>query len=138
MARDCAFPVLRDIFIRHSAVLSLTAVLLRKVPVNVVSKRTATKYVQRFTTRMYSHSVCSLNLLLGGSVVFLVIVVVVCFKLANDKFVTKCQRNFSCLLSYMYSLILQCGIVFHTFCFIIDTGDLKVKVTLIKPIGSSF
>ena len=31
MARDCAFLVLRDIFIRHSAVLSLTAVLLRKV-----------------------------------------------------------------------------------------------------------
>ena len=32
MARDCALPVLRDIFKRHSAVLSLTAVLLRKVP----------------------------------------------------------------------------------------------------------
>ena len=32
VARDCAFPVLRDIFIRHSAVLSLKAVLLRKVP----------------------------------------------------------------------------------------------------------
>ena len=31
VARDCAFLVLRDIFIRHSAVLSLTAVLLRKV-----------------------------------------------------------------------------------------------------------
>ena len=37
MARDCAFPVLRDIFIRHSAVLSLTAVLLRKVASNVAS-----------------------------------------------------------------------------------------------------
>ena len=32
MARDCTFLVLRDIFIRHSAVLSLPAVLLRKVP----------------------------------------------------------------------------------------------------------
>ena len=32
VARDCAFPVLRDIFIRHSVVLSLSAVLLRKVP----------------------------------------------------------------------------------------------------------
>ena len=31
VARDCAFLVLRDIFIRHSAVLSLPAVLLRKV-----------------------------------------------------------------------------------------------------------
>ena len=33
VARDCTFPVLSDIFIRHSAVLSLTAVLLRKVPI---------------------------------------------------------------------------------------------------------
>ena len=33
MARDCAFPVLGGIFIRHSAVLSLTAVLLGKVPI---------------------------------------------------------------------------------------------------------
>ena len=32
VARDCAFQVLRDIFIRHSAVLNLPAVLLRKVP----------------------------------------------------------------------------------------------------------
>ena len=31
VAQDCAFLVLRDIFIRHSAVLSLTAVLLHKV-----------------------------------------------------------------------------------------------------------
>ena len=31
VAQDCAFLVLRDIFIRHSAILSLTAVLLHKV-----------------------------------------------------------------------------------------------------------
>ena len=33
VARDCAFPVLHNIFIRDSAVLSLPAVLLRKVPI---------------------------------------------------------------------------------------------------------
>ena len=32
VARDCAFPVLRDLF-RHSAVLRLSAVILRKVSI---------------------------------------------------------------------------------------------------------
>ena len=38
VARDCAFPVLRDTFFRHSAALSLTAVLLRKVPINYLGR----------------------------------------------------------------------------------------------------
>ena len=45
VARDCAFPVLRDVFIRHSAVLSLPAVLLRKVPNFVSAVKTLTSNV---------------------------------------------------------------------------------------------
>ena len=44
MARDCALPVLRDIFMRHSAVLSLTAVLLRKVPIVRGAANTAQQF----------------------------------------------------------------------------------------------
>ena len=41
VARDCAFLVLRDLFIRHSAVLSLTAVLLRKVAIRHLKQQTS-------------------------------------------------------------------------------------------------
>ena len=44
MARDCAFPVLRDIFKRHSAVLSLAAVLLCKVPNEATPERCYTHH----------------------------------------------------------------------------------------------
>ena len=44
VARDCALPVSRDIFIRHSAFLSLTAVQLCKVPNERMVKRRARRH----------------------------------------------------------------------------------------------